>query len=189
MAETYQPPKQIGPWQLLDSDCRYDNPWIRVSHENVITPGGTAGIYGRIHFKNRAIAIVPIDEDGNTWLIGQHRYALDQYSWEVPMGGGRRDRDPLDAAKAELHEEAGLQAEHWQMIQTLHTSNSVTDETGLVYVATGLSYIGAQPEDTEQLTIKKLPLKEAVGWVMDGKITDAISVAALLKVWLMRHGQ
>lgn len=187
MTQATEYPKKIGPWQMLDSDVRYENPWIRITHENVITPGGSQGIYGRIHFKNRAIAIVPIDDDGNTWLIGQHRYALDQYSWEVPMGGCVRGRDPLDAAKAELHEEAGLAADSWQMIQTLHTSNSVTDETGFVFVARGLREIGAQPEDTELLTIKKLPLKEAVEWVMDGKITDAISVAALLKVWLMQQ--
>lgn len=179
--------KQIGPWQQLDSDCRYDNPWIRISHENVITPSASQGIYGRIHFKNKAIAIIPLDGQGNTWLVGQHRYVLDAYSWELPMGGGPLAMDSLEAAKQELHEEVGLAAAHWQLIQTLHTSNSVSDEQGLVYLATGLTWIGSQPEETELLTLKKMPLDEAIDWALNGNITDAISVAALLKVALLRQ--
>ena len=178
---------QIGPWQLLDSECRYDNPWIRISHENVITPAGSQGIYGRIHFKNKAITIIPLDKEGNTWLVGQHRYVLDAYSWELPMGGGPLTMDAIDAAKKELQEEVGLAADHWQLIQHLHTSNSVSDEQGLVYLATGLTQIGSQPEETELLTVKKLPLDEAIGWALNGKITDAISVAALLKVAMLRQ--
>lgn len=179
--------KQIGPWRQLDSECRYDNAWIRITHENVITPAGSAGVYGRIHFKNKAIAIIPLDSEGNTWLVGQHRYALDAYSWELPMGGGPLAMDNLEAAKQELHEEVGLAAAHWQLIQTLHTSNSVSDEQGLVYLATGLTWIASQPEETELLTLKKMPLDEAIDWALNGNITDAISVAALLKVALLRQ--
>ena len=178
-------PQNSGPWQRLDSECRYRNPWIDVFHENVITPANTPGIYGRVHFKNHAIGIVPMDDAGNTWLVGQHRYALDAWSWEIPMGGCPLGTEPLQTAKNELHEEAGLVAENWQMIQTLHTSNSVTDELGYVFVATDIREIGNNPEETEDIEVKKLPLKEAVQWAMDGHITDAISVAALLKVWLL----
>lgn len=178
---------QIGPWRRLASECRYQNPWIAVHHDDVITPAGTRGIYGRIHFKNRAIGIVPLDDDGNTWLVGQYRYALDAWSWEIPMGGGPFDKTPLEAAQAELREEAGLLADNWRMIQTLHTSNSVTDEIGHVFVATSLRQVQADPEPTEDISIRKLALSEAVEWAMDGRITDAISVAALLKVSLMRQ--
>lgn len=181
-------PVAIGPWQRLSSECRYRNPWIEIWHDEVITPGNTAGIYGRVHFRNRAIGIVPLDDDGFTWLVGQYRYALDAYSWEIPMGGAPEGSTPLQAAQAELREETGLQAQDWQMIQTLHTSNSVTDEVGYVFVARQLQQGDACPEPSEDISIRRLPLAEAASWAMDGRITDAISVAALLKVWLMQQG-
>lgn len=121
-------PQQRGPWLRLSAEQVYDNPWISLSHETVITPGGTEGIYGNVHFKNRALAIVPVDEQGNTWLVGQHRYTLDAFSWEVPMGGGPLNEEPLQAAQRELKEETGYSAANWQQLMKLHTSNSVTDE-------------------------------------------------------------
>lgn len=175
-------PQKVGPWTRLSSDCRYENPWIQVFHEDVITPGNTPGIYGRVHFKGTAIGIVPIDDEGNTWLVGQYRYTLDDYSWEIPMGGCPAGEEPLNAAKRELEEEAGLLARDWQQLMTLHTSNSITDEKGLVFVARGLSEGEMALEPSEDITVKKLPLEEAIDWAMDGRITDAIAVAALLKL-------
>lgn len=176
-------PEQRGPWVKLSQTEVYDNPWIKVSHEEVTTPGGTAGIYGNIHFKNRALAIVPIDKDGNTWLVGQHRYTLNQFSWEVPMGGGPLDADSLEAAKRELKEETGYSARSWQQLLTLHTSNSVTDEEAVVFLATNLEAGQQALEASEQdLELKKLPFSDAVAMALSGEITDALSVAALLAV-------
>lgn len=180
-------PEQIGPWQRLTSESRYENPWIQVFHEDVITPGNTKGIYGRVHFKGTAIGIVPIDKEGNTWLVGQYRYTLKEYSWEIPMGGCPAGELPLNAAQRELAEETGLRGQKWQQIQKLHTSNSITDECGLVFLAEELQQGSMELEASEDITVKKLPLAEAVEWVMDGRITDAISVAALLKVWMSRE--
>jgi 8-oxo-dGTP pyrophosphatase MutT (NUDIX family) len=177
-------PQQIGPWQRLNSECRYENPWIQVFHEEVITPGNTQSIYGRVHFKGTAIGIIPIDTEGNTWLVGQYRYTLQAYSWEIPMGGCPQNELPLQAAQRELAEETGLKAKKWQHIQTLHTSNSITDECGLVYLAEDLQQGEMALEASEDITVKKVPLSEAVQWALDGTITDAISVAALLKVGL-----
>lgn len=179
-------PEQIGPWQRLTSESRYENPWIQVFHEDVITPGNTRGIYGRVHFKGTAIGIVPIDNEGNTWLVGQYRYTLQEYSWEIPMGGCPAGELPLNAAQRELAEETGLRAQKWQQIQKLHTSNSITDECGLVFLAEELQQGSMELEASEDIMVKQLPLAEAVQWVMDGRITDAISVAALLKVWISR---
>lgn len=174
---------KIGPWIRESSQEVYDNPWITVTHEQVKTPAGTDGIYGKIHFKNVAIGIVPIDEEGNTWLVGQHRYALDQYSWEIPMGGGPLNEDPLLAAQRELKEETGFSANNWQQLLHLHTSNSVTDEQGFVFVARDLVAGEQRLEDSESdLVVKKLPLHEAHAMVLNGEITDSISVAALLAV-------
>ncbi len=174
-----------NPWQTLTIKEVYDNPWIQVSHREVLTPAGTPGIYGMVHFKNLAIGIVPLDEEGNTWLVGQYRYTLEAYSWEIPEGGGPLGTDPLLSAQRELEEETGIKAQQWTPILNLHTSNSVTDEYGIAYVAQGLSFGEAQPEETEDLLVKKLPLAEAVEMVMRGEITDSLAIAALLKTKLL----
>lgn len=171
-----------NPWKTKSKEIVYENPWIRVEHHEVLTPGGKDGIYGKTHFKNKAIAILPIDEEGNIWLVGQYRYTLDTYSWEVPMGGGALDVDPLTSAKRELKEETGLSANQWTELQLIHTSNSVTDEVGYIFLAQELIEGNPEFEDTEDISIKKLPFVEALDWVMQGKITDSLSVIAILRV-------
>jgi 8-oxo-dGTP pyrophosphatase MutT (NUDIX family) len=167
-------------WKQKSSKRIYDNPWLRLDEEDVINPAGGISHYGRIHFKNLAIGIIPLDEHNNTWLVGQYRHVPDVYSWEIPMGGGPLDIDPLESAKRELKEETGLSADYWEELMHLHTSNSVTDERGIVYVARGLSAGDTEFGETEDLQIIKLPLEEAVARVMSGEISDAISVAGLL---------
>ncbi len=169
-----------NPWTTLNSKQIYDNPWITVREDEVIKPSGGAGIYGVVSFKNLAIGIIPVDEQGQTWLVGQYRYALESYSWEIPMGGGPLGIDPLASARRELREETGLEARRWQKILTVHTSNSVTDELGYVYLARDLSQHAPDFDDTEVLQVKKLPLAEAAGLVLRGEITDSLSVGGLL---------
>jgi len=173
-------------WKTVDSRTVYENDWMRVLEDHVINPGGGENQYGHVHFKNRAIAIAPLDDDGNTWLVGQERYTLGEYSWELPMGGAPLDEAPLAAAKRELREETGLTANRWTEVMRLHTSNSITDEVGIVYIAEGLTEGETQFEETEDLKIRKLPLTDAVQLVHDGKITDAISVAAILRIAALR---
>lgn len=171
-----------NPWKTKSKTTIYQNPWIKLEEHQVVIPSGKDGIYGKVIFKNKALAIVPVDEDMNTWLVGQFRYTLDEYSWEIPMGGGLLELDILDSAKRELKEETGLSAKKWTKIMRLHTSNSVTDEEGFVFLAEELTPGETEFEETEQLQVIKLPLKEAIQKVMDGEITDAISIAGLLKV-------
>lgn len=174
--------KNNNPWKTLSSKKIYDNPWITVHEHQVINPGGGNGIYGKVSFKSKAIGIIPIDEEGNTWLVGQYRYTLNEYSWEIPMGGGPNEVDVLISAKRELKEETGLSASKWENIMRIHTSNSVTDEEGFVFLATELTQGETEFEESEDLEILKLPLEEAVQMVMDQKITDSLSIAGLLKV-------
>lgn len=169
-------------WKKLSSRVVWENDWMSVLEDEVINPGGGRNLYGHVHFKSRAVAIVPVDDDGNTWLVGQQRYTLGAWSWELPMGGAPFDEDPLDAARRELKEETGLTANKWSELMQLHTSNSITDESGIVYVARKLTEGEPEFEETEDLEIRKLPLAEAVEMVRNGEITDAISVAALLRM-------
>ncbi len=176
--------KKIGGWQTKISTTVYENPWIKISHDEVITPKNTDGIYGVVHFKNTAIGVVPLDDEGNTWLVKQSRYTLNQYTWEIPEGGCPQGESPLAAAQRELEEEVGLVANNWQQLMTMHLSNSVTDEFCVVFVARGLSAGQQQLEATEDIEVKKLPLTEAIAMVKSGEITDGISVAALLRIAL-----
>lgn len=169
-------------WKKLGSKVIYDNPWMTVVEDRVINPSGGRNDYGHIRFKTCAVAIIPIDDDGNTWIVGQDRYTLGEYSWEVPMGGAPKGEDALAAAKRELREETGLKAEHWTEVMRLHTSNSITDEEGFVYIAKGLQQGETEFDETENIDIRKLPLGDAIAMAKKGEITDAISVAALLWV-------
>lgn len=176
-----------NPWKILSEAEIYQNPWIGVTEYKVINPSGNEGIYGKVHFKNKALGIIPIDEEGYTWLVGQYRFTLEEYSWEIPMGGGLIGKSILDSAKRELKEETGLTANKWTQIMRIHTSNSATDEEGFIYVAEELTHGNTEFEDTEQLEIKKVKLIEAIDMVMSGAITDAISIAGLLKVARMKN--
>lgn len=173
--------KTDNPWITKKTTDIYQNPWIKVEEHEIVNPAGNDGIYGTVHFKNKALAIIPIDEEGNTWLVGQYRYPLNLYSWELPMGGGPVDGDELESAKRELREETGLTAETWTEIMKIHTSNSVTDEEGIVYLAENLTLGETEFEETEILMIRKLPFSEVLEMVMNGSITDGISIAGILK--------
>ena len=171
-----------NPWKTNSIKSVYENDWIALEHHEVLNPSDNPGIYGKIHFKNIAIGIIPVDEEGNTWLVGQYRYPLDQFSWEIPEGGGPLNIAPIDSAKRELLEETGISANEWTSIQEIHTSNSVSDEFGIIFLAKQLQFGEAKPDDNEELTVKKLPLKEALRMVLDGEITDSLSVAGILSL-------
>jgi 8-oxo-dGTP pyrophosphatase MutT (NUDIX family) len=173
--------QEENPWKTLSTKQVYDNPWINVREDQVINPSGGSGIYGVVSFKNKAIGIIPVDEKGYTWLVGQYRYTLNEYSWEIPEGGGPLATDPLESAKRELKEETGLTAAKWTYLGRIHTSNSVTDEEGFLYLAEELTDGESEPEETEKLEVRKVHLSEAVKMVMSGEITDSLTIAGIMK--------
>lgn len=172
----------FNPWKILGQKDIYDNAWIQLTEYQVIHPGGGNGIYGKVHFKNKALGIVALDNQQNIWLVGQFRFTTNSYSWEIPEGGGLLNKNPLEEAKRELLEETGLVANHWKPILHMHLSNSVSDEEATIFLATDLSQLEACPEPTEQLIVKKLPFEEAYQMCLRGEITDSMSVAAILKI-------
>lgn len=174
-------------WKTLSIHEIYDNNWISVAEHRVINPAGNPGIYGKVHFKNKAIGIIPIDDQGNTWLVGQWRYPLNQWSWEIPEGGGALDTDPLLSAQRELKEETGITATRWTPVIRTHLSNSVTDEEGFVFLAEGLTFGDRETEETEaDMKVMKVRFQEAITMVMEGKITDSLSVMGILKVAFLK---
>lgn len=178
-----QPP--ANPWRTLTSSSIYSNPWIELRHHEVLTPAGTPGIYGVVHFRNSAVGVLPVADNGDTWLVGQHRYALDAYSWEIPEGGCPHGQEPAAAALRELVEETGLRAAKLLPVQRVHLSNSVCDEQGEIFIAWDLSQGDAAPEETEQLRVRRLSLRQALDMALAGEITDSLSLIALLRLPLL----
>jgi len=172
---------QKNPWTTLSSREIYLNPWIRVREDQVLKPNGTPGIYGVVEYRNRAVGVVPIDNDGYTWLVGQYRYTHNRYEWEIPEGGCPEGESLEDCARRELLEETGLVASELEpLLLDIQLSNSIGDETAHLFIARGLTQETPQPEDTEQIAIRRLPLAEAIQMAATGQIRDSMSVIALL---------
>jgi 8-oxo-dGTP pyrophosphatase MutT (NUDIX family) len=163
----------------------HESPWIRVTSHAVLNPSGNPGTYSVVHFKNLAIGVLPLDKNYNTWLVGQYRYPINQYSWEIPEGGGNLDVEPLESAKRELKEETGIIAAKWTKIQEMYLSNSASDEFCILYLAQGLEFKDSEPDDTELLEVRKVPFDALYQMVLNGEITDSLTVTATLKVKLM----
>jgi 8-oxo-dGTP pyrophosphatase MutT (NUDIX family) len=174
-----------NPWTVLSRTSVYENAWIHVQHHQVTNPTGGPGIYGMVHFKNHAIGVLPIDAAGNVILVGQYRFPMGAYSWEIPEGGGPDSAPILDSAKRELQEECGVVAANWLEILGMDLSNSVTDERGTAFLAWNLSAVAAQPEETEQLQVVRVPFWQAVERAKRGEIRDSLSIVALFRVALM----
>lgn len=181
-------PEFPNPWITHSIEDIYDSPWIGVTKHDVTNPNGHPGTYSVVHFKNLAIGVIVLDEEQNTWLVGQWRYPINRYSWEIPEGGGDRAIDPLESAKRELKEETGIIAGKWEKILEMHLSNSASDEFCILYLAQDLTFGEATPEEDEELEVMKIPFEEVYQLVNEGKITDSLTVTAVLKVKLMLLG-
>ncbi len=182
------PERDDSPWVRLERRTAYENAWIRVVHDEVTRPDGLPGVYGVVQFRNLAVGIVAADDAGRILLVGQFRYTLDAWSWELPEGGVPIDEDPLEGARRELAEETGYRATTWRELVRFHTSNSVTDESGVLYLATGLRPGRAEPEGTEELELRWVDLDEALAMIDAGEITDAITQIGLLRYALLARG-
>lgn len=172
-----------NPWTTINSRVAYDNPWIRVREDQVINPSGGPGVYGVVEYKNRAVGVIPLDEAGHTWLVGQYRYTHHSYEWEIPEGGCPEGEELLDCARRELLEETGIIASNYELIiEDVQLSNSTTNEVACIFVARGLKFAAARPDSTERITVKRVSLEEAIEMAREGTIRDGLSVIGLL--WL-----
>ncbi len=179
--------KRVGGWQTLSEKTAYENAWIKVSHHEVLRPNKSEGIYGLVHFKNKAVGVVPIDEHGYTWIVKQSRYTLNCSTWEIPEGGSPIGESPLETAKRELKEETGIVAEQWDALLRMHTSNSVSDEEAFIFVAQKLEFGEQALDETEDIEVKKIHFDDVLSMAMNDEITDAMSQAAIFKIALLRE--
>ena len=175
-----------NPWTTLSTRPVYENPWIAVREDQVRRPDGQPGIYGVVHFKNSAVGVLPVDESGRIWLVGQYRYTIHQDSWEIPEGGGPPGEPPEETARRELREETGLNAGRVEWIANAHLSNSVSDELAHIYRATELTQGPSTPEGTERLQVRLFDWADAWAMLRRGEITDSMTVIAFLHEALRR---
>ncbi len=173
---------EASPWRRLSRRVAYENPWIRVHHDDVVRPDGRPGIYGVVEFRNVAVGVVALDDADRVLLVGQFRYTLDEYSWEIPEGGVPPDESALEGAQRELREETGYVAAEWEELCRTATSNSVTTETGVLFVARHLTAGTPDPDGTEELRTRWIPFDEAIAMIVRGEITDALTQIALLRL-------
>ncbi len=176
-----------NPWTTLESTLQYDNPWIRVVEHRVLTPKQTPGIYGTVHFKHLATGVLPIDAEGCTYLVGQYRYVLNAYSWEMPEGGGKPGEPALASVQRELLEETGFSAANWLQLLSVHLSNSVSDELATCFLAWDLAPGAPCPDDGEQLVVRRLPFRDVARMVWSGEISDVMTVTTVQRLELMLH--
>ena len=186
MTEPDSPSVRIGPWTRRSRRTAYDNPWVTIWHDEVDLPDGSPGIYGVVHFAHLAVGVVVIDDDDRVLLVGQHRYPLDAYSWELPEGGVPAAESPLDGARRELLEETGVDAEDWREIVRFHLSNSVSDEAGVIFAARAARHGLPSPEPSEELAVRWVAFDEAFAMASDGRVTDAMTIMGLQAVALER---
>ena len=173
-------PDRSNPWITVESRPVYENPWIAVREDRVIRPDGQPGIYGVVHYQNRAVGVLPVEDDGSIWLVGQYRYPHEVYSWEIPEGGGPIGESPEATARRELREETGLIADRIEFLMDVHLSNSVSDEVGHLLRATGLTRGAAEPEGTERLEVRRVAWDQALAMLDRGEILDSLTQIALL---------
>jgi len=178
-----------NPWSIINSREIHNTPWIKVMQHDVINPAGKPDVYTTVNFKNVAVGIVAITSNDELILVGQYRFPVNRYSWEIPEGGGALDEPPLLSAQRELKEETGYIANKWELLHEMDVSNSVSNEHAFIFLATELESGPAMPDEAEQLQVMKLPFEEAVQWAQTGKISDSISLVAIFKLALLRQNQ
>jgi 8-oxo-dGTP pyrophosphatase MutT (NUDIX family) len=176
-----------NPWQRVSRRVAYENPWIEILHDDVVRPDGKPGIYGVVHFRHLAIGVVPLDTGTDrVLLVGQFRYTMNHYSWEIPEGGGDFDEFPEAAARRELVEETGYSGGEWRELCRAELSNSISDEVTILFVATGLEAGPASPEGTERLQVRWVAFDEVMAMIANGEIADAMTILAMQTLALER---
>ncbi|HYF23957.1 MAG TPA: NUDIX hydrolase [Caulobacteraceae bacterium] len=177
-------------WRAGEGRVRFENPWLKAVEYDAVAPTGANTHYGVIRFQKLAVGVLPVWEDGTVTLVGQRRFPLNDYAWEMPEGGVPFDEDPLDGAKRELREEVGLEAADWRLVLRMQLSNSTTDERAVCFLATGFTQTATEPDETEALDVVRVPFRDLLTEVVAGRVQDSMTVATTLRAYHMaREGE
>ena len=178
------------PWRDAGSTTTFENPWLRLTRHEATAPTGMKADYVVMRPKNLSVGVLPLHADGTVTLVGQQRFALMNWSWEMPEGGAPFDEDPLEGAKRELAEEAGLAAAHWREVLKVEMSNSITDERAMAWVAWELTPVPVAPDPTEIIRVARVPFGDLLKEIQRGSIRDMFTVATALRAYHMaREGE
>ncbi len=170
-----------SPWITLSSRIVASNPWFRLRKDQVVRPDGRRGEYNTV-LAPTAVGVVPCFDDGSILLVGQYRYSIGRFSWEIPEGGGKPGERPVQTARRELLEETGYTARTVRSLGIFHTSNCFTDETAYLYYARHLRAGESRPDGTEQISTRRVAFADAYRMAIDGRITDSITIVALFRM-------
>lgn len=183
-------PPDPDPFRVLDRTALYDSPWVRLREDRFEHRRGKLGRYAVCGFQRTGCGVLALDEQDRVVLVGQWRYPLELYSWEIPEGGGEASESPLAAIQRELREEAGLTASVWEPLAFFHNSNSSTDEEAYLFLARGLQDApgGSAAELDEELLLHREPFDQCVARVLSGELSDALTVVAILALQARRSG-
>ncbi len=171
-------------WKTLKTKVVFETPWIKVRHDDVLTPAGSPAQYGVVEFKNRAVGVVPVLDDGRIVMVRQTRYAIGNISsLEIPEGGAPEGEDWLQTAARELQEETGYTSNDIQPLLTdFYLSNSVTNECGALFIARNLKAGKQELEETEDILVELHSFDDLLTMIRHGKITDSLTIMALLMI-------
>jgi 8-oxo-dGTP pyrophosphatase MutT (NUDIX family) len=171
-----------NPWVVTAQKRGFENDWFVIDEHEAINPAGKPARYDVIRPRRLAVGVVPLEADGSVHLIGQWRFPLKRYSWEIPEGGAEFGEDAESGVRRELAEEAGVSAGRLVKILEMDLSNSLTDESCVLFLATDLSPAAGEPDDVEVLRRRTAPFGEVLARIQDGRIRDSLTVAAMLRV-------
>ena len=174
-----------NPWTVLSQRVAYDNNWIQVIEHDVLNSAGNPGLYGVVHVKSLAVGVLPIDDDGAIYLVGQYRFPGGYFSWELPEGGGAMDVPAEISGARELREETGLTAACWHQFLRMDLSNAISDERAVGLIAWGLRQFAPEPEEDEKIMVRRVPFGKALAMALSGEIVDSFAQTMLFKAKIL----
>jgi 8-oxo-dGTP pyrophosphatase MutT (NUDIX family) len=171
-----------NPWHTESSRVVFDDGRLRLREDRVIQPDGEPGAYAYLEVATPIVAVVPVDEHDQVYLVRQWRYPWGHNSWEIPSGGADAGEEPLAAAQRELAEEVGLGAVDWEPLGGGYSSATIRSHWHF-FLARGLQPVNTHQRDgaEQDLIARRVPLEAAIQAALDGRIAHGMSVVGLLR--------
>lgn len=167
------------PFVTLSSRIAWSCPWYSVRQDKILLPGGEEGEYNVVQHGG-AVWVVPVTVDGELLLLNHYRYTVHDWCWEIPAGGIKEGKDPLDVAREELREETGGVAGSWEYVGQFYSSNGISNEVAHIYLARDVTVYETAHEPAEVMEIHPTPIDEVLHMARANEISDGPSALAIL---------